>query len=57
MKKINGKLKTELNSLLQQSIKAIDYIKPERQKQHLCNPERQRMIFITPTTEIPQSKI
>lgn len=34
----------------------VDYIKSERQKQHLCNPERQRMIFFTPTTEIPQSK-
>lgn len=33
-----------------------DFIKPERQIQHLCSSERQRKIFITPTAEIPQSK-
>lgn len=58
MRKINGKLKTELKQFTSTKHRSykVDYTKSERPKQRLCNPERQRKIFITPTTEIPQSK-
>ena len=58
MRKINGKLKTELNSLLQQNIQATKYIIPSlKDKTNIfVTLKDKRKIFITPTTEIPQSK-